>query len=112
MYLFYAPGREWLPLDAFADVGGQVGHGDADLLHGIAVPDGDGLILQRLEIDRDAKRRADLILPAIEFADAGGVVVDGAHLAGRLKRVLDALGEGDDLRFVLFERQDGDFVGR
>ena len=33
------------------------------------------LILLRIEIDRDAKRRADLVLPAVALADGARLVV-------------------------------------
>src|SRR3712207_6986376 len=39
--------------------------------------DGDGLVFERLVVDRDAEGRADLVLPRVELADAARVVVDG-----------------------------------
>ena len=50
------------------DVGGKLRNGQADLLHGIPVAHGDGIIFKRIEIHRDAHRRADFILPAVPSA--------------------------------------------
>ena len=47
------------------------------LPHGVAVADGHGPVLQALEVDGDAERRADLVLAAVELADGARVVVDG-----------------------------------
>src|SRR5918998_5916675 len=37
---------------------------DPVLRHGVAVPDGHGLVIESVEVDRDAERRADLVLTA------------------------------------------------
>ena len=42
---------------------------DALLCHGVALPDGDGLILNRVIIDCEAEGRADLILACVALAD-------------------------------------------
>src|SRR4051812_10262593 len=47
---------------------------DPLLLHRVARPDRDRLILESLEVDRDAERCADLVLTAIAAADRAGVV--------------------------------------
>ena len=47
---------------------------DAVLRHGITFADGHRLILERVEIDRDAERRADLVLAAVAPADRACVV--------------------------------------
>src|SRR3981081_1229590 len=38
-------------------------------VHAVAVADGDLVVLERLEVDGDAKGRADLVLTAIQLAD-------------------------------------------
>ena len=48
---------------------------DALLLHGVTVAHRDRLILHRLMVDRDAVRRADLVLAAITAADGAGLVI-------------------------------------
>ncbi|CDZ92017.1 Predicted transcriptional regulator [Rhodococcus ruber] len=47
---------------------------DALLRHGVALADGDGLVLEGVEVDRDAERGADLVLAAVAAADGAGVV--------------------------------------
>src|SRR4051794_760680 len=49
-----------ISLDAF--------DGDAFLRHGVAVADGDGVVFKGVEVDRDAVRRADLVLPPVALA--------------------------------------------
>lgn len=60
----------------------QVGNSDALLLHRVAVADRNGAILQRLEINRQAEGRSDLVLPTVKLANRRGIVVDRTHLAG------------------------------
>src|SRR5688572_16412786 len=60
---------------AVAEVADQIGDRDALLLHGVAVADRDGLVLERVEVDRDAERRPDLVLAAVAPPDRAGVVV-------------------------------------
>ena len=43
-------------------------HGNQVLLHGIAVPDGNAAVLQRVEVDGDAEGGSNLILPAIPLS--------------------------------------------
>ena len=43
----------------------QLVNGNPFLLHGIAVPDGNAAVLQRVEVDGDAEGGSNLILPAI-----------------------------------------------
>ena len=52
---------------------------NAFLLPGVTVTNGDGVVFERLMVDGDAERSADLVLSGVEFADASGVVVNGAH---------------------------------
>ena len=47
----------------------------AHLLGGVAVADRDRVVLERVEVDRDAQRRADLVLAAVALADRLGLVV-------------------------------------
>ena len=63
-----------LEIRLFQDVAFQLANGQTDLLHGIPVPHGDGLVLQGIEVDGDAQRRADLVLPAVALADLAGVL--------------------------------------
>ena len=60
--------------DLFPDIGGNLLHRNANLLHRVAVADGDGAVIFRLKIIGDAERGADLILAAIALADGTGVV--------------------------------------
>src|ERR1044072_278479 len=47
---------------------------DPLLGHAVALADGDRVVLQRVEVDGDAERRADLVLPAVAAADGARVV--------------------------------------
>ena len=58
-----------------AQLAREVGDGHADLGHGVALPDGDGGIVERVEVNGDAQRRADLVLSPVSPPDALGVVV-------------------------------------
>ena len=49
------------------------------LLPSITVADGNGVVFERLVIDRNAERRTDFVLSSVEPADAAGVVVNGTH---------------------------------
>ena len=91
----------------------QLGNRDADLLHGVAVADGHGmvrrgrLVAHGLEVDGDAVRRADLVLAAITLADGTGIVeIDHEFL---LQVMVDFLGSRGEL---LRQRQDGRLVRR
>src|SRR5581483_6834334 len=72
--------------------------------------DGDGLVFERLKINRDAEGRADLILPPVKLADASRVVVNRAQYG--LQIFLNAFRQLDDTRFVFLEGEDGDFDRR
>ena len=52
----------------------RLGERDALLRHRVAVADGDRVVVERVEVDRDAERRADLVLAAVAAADRAGVV--------------------------------------
>ena len=54
---------------------------DAFLRHGIAVANGNRLVFESVEVDSDAERRANLVLTAIELADTGCVIINGAPAA-------------------------------
>src|ERR1700748_253462 len=88
----------------------QFGDLHALLLPGVSVAHGDGLVFERLMVNGNAKRRAYLVLPRVELADAARVVVDGAHRG--LQILLDSLRKRDELRLVLRERQHRDFYRR
>src|SRR5918992_3260419 len=62
-------------LQSFGEVGHEVRDGEAFLSHRVAFAHGDGAILERVEIDRDAEGRADLVLTAVPTPDRAGVVV-------------------------------------
>src|SRR5689334_3780686 len=47
---------------------------DALLRHRVALANGDRVIVESLEVDSDAERRADLVLSAVTTADRTGVV--------------------------------------
>ena len=83
--------------------------GDADLLHGVAVTDGDGLVVEGVEVDGDAEGGADFVLAAVAASDALGVVVLGEAVddAGLADEVVDAVGRRDEA-FVAAEGEDGD----
>src|SRR3954447_18673144 len=95
-------------IEAVEDQACHALHGNALLGHRVAVAHGDGTILERVDVDRDAPRRSDLILPPIELADRGGVVVDGHRVA--LQVVLDPVAQLHDLGPLLEQRQDGHLV--
>src|SRR5436305_690115 len=64
------------PLDLGPQGGGELTDAGALLPHGVAVTDGHGLVFQALEVDRDAERRADLVLSPVELPDGAGIIVD------------------------------------
>ena len=86
--------------------------GDAALLHGVAVAEGKRVarFLDRVEIDRHAPRRANLILATVTAADGGRLVVK--HGVAALEFFVERLGAGDEHLFVFEEREDGDFDRR
>ena len=58
-------------------LGQPAGHGvepDPLLRHRVALADRDGLVVEGVEVDGDAERRADLVLAAVAAADRAGVV--------------------------------------
>ena len=62
----------WPRLEAlfFIQESREILDGHANLLHGIAIPNGNAAVVQRLKIDGDAIGRADLVLAAVALADA------------------------------------------
>src|SRR5664279_4837540 len=55
-------------------IGLRLVDGDALLRHRIPIADGHGLVGRGVEVDREAERRPDLVLPAVPPADLPGVV--------------------------------------
>src|SRR6056297_4005396 len=91
-----------------------VGHGahqlvdrDPHLLGGVAVAHGDGAVVERIEVDGDGERRADLVLTSIPLADVLGLVVVD-HVPVREQRS-DLVGERGE-RVLLRQRQHGHLV--
>ena len=60
---------------------GDFGLVESDLAHGVAVAHGDCAVIERVEVDRHAVRRADLVLTAIPFAYRTGQVVGACDAA-------------------------------
>src|SRR5581483_9714859 len=98
-----ALGAETLPQG-----GHELRDGDARLRHGVAVADRHLPVVERLEVDGDAKRRADLVLAAVAAADRLGLVVRQHEV--RPQRCRDLAGQRREL-LVLGQREDGDLVG-
>src|SRR4051812_4360476 len=57
-------------------------HRDALLRHRVPVADRHGVVLEGIDVDGHAPRRADLVLATVELADRRGVVVDGHDVGG------------------------------
>src|SRR5260221_9264469 len=66
-----------IPGYTLQQVGGQLADGKANLAHTVALAYCDRRIFQRLEIDGDAERRTDLVLPAIAATNIGHIVILG-----------------------------------
>src|SRR3990172_5385645 len=64
----------------------QAADGHPHLLHAVPLPDGHRLVLQRLEVDGDAERRARLVLAPGAPADALGGVLLGHEVRGGKRR--------------------------
>src|SRR5262245_60308318 len=74
--------RASAPRQAFRQIGLERIDSHPVLVHGVAFPDGHRLVVQRLEVHRDAVRGADLVLAAVAAADRARVVeVDVPALA-------------------------------
>src|SRR4051812_12794127 len=79
------------------------------LHHRVALADRDGVVVERVEVDGDRERRADLVLPAIAAPNRLRLVVLGhevwlqamQHIAGERRQLL-----------VLRQRQHRDLVWR
>ena len=83
---------------------------DPLLGHRVAIADRHGAVLERVDVDRDAPRRPDLVLAPVQLPDRGRVVVDGQHVG---REVLpEPVAQLDDLGPLLQQRQDGDLVRR
>src|SRR5664280_1463142 len=81
---------------------------DPDLLHRVAVADRGLAVLERVDVDADAPRRADLVLAPVELADRGRVVVDGHDVLRQV--VAEGVALLHDLVALLEQRQDRHFV--
>src|SRR5579885_553672 len=88
-----------VPGDAFQQVGLDLVQVNADLRHAVALADGNGLVVQRLEVDGDAERRTYLVLATIAPPDVGDVVVLRHHNA--LQLLVEALRRLKQFRLVL-----------
>ncbi len=55
-------------------------HGDAFLLHCVAVAKGYLAVIKRVHVYGHAEGGPDFVLSAVEFADGGGVVIDGVEV--------------------------------
>src|SRR5688500_11117406 len=89
-----------------AQPGGHLAECHPLLRHRVALADGDGLVVEGLEVHRDAEWGTDLVLPTVALADCGSVVeVDvpvAAELGGEVARSRRQL-------FVAGQRQHGHF---
>src|SRR4051812_16580356 len=75
-------GRAPVRVQPALELGTELGDGDARLVERVAVAQRDRLVLERLVVDRDAARRADLVLAPVALADrAAGVELGGHQLA-------------------------------
>src|SRR5689334_11188278 len=96
-----APGR----FEALDQLVAQSLDRDADLLQGVAVAEGDGVVVHRLVVDGDAPGGADLVLAAVALADRAALVELGGEAAAQVLEELTGL-----LRHPLLgdQREDGD----
>src|ERR1043166_8085629 len=58
---------------------------DAVLLQRVAIAQRDRVVLERLVVDGDRQRRADLVLPPVAAADRPALVVLGADVLAQLE---------------------------
>ena len=94
--------------DLVLEDAGQGGDRHAILVHGVPVADGDGMVVEGVEVHGDTVGGADLVLAAVAAADALGVVVLGVENAAEL--VVDGA-SGGDKTVIPAEGQDGDGNG-
>src|SRR3954451_7605343 len=64
---------------------------DADLLEGVAVAEGDGVVVHRLVVDGDAPGGADLVLAAVALADRAALVELGRKAVAQVSEDLARL---------------------
>ena len=80
--------------------------GHTNLLHSIAVAHGNGIVLKRIEVNRYAHGRADLVMAAVTLAYGAGIIVINHELLGKhavnLARLVAQL--------VLLQRQNCGFI--
>src|SRR5699024_8378125 len=60
--------------EPLVEVTDQRVHADALLRHRVTLAGGHGAVLERVEVDSDAERRADLVLPPVTTADRARIV--------------------------------------
>src|SRR5215212_8646489 len=65
----------WSSCQALGQVAHEVVDRDTVLVHGVPLSDGDRTVLEGVEIDGDAIRRAQLVLAAVATTDGLGLVV-------------------------------------
>lgn len=70
------------------------------MVGGVAVADGDGVVLDGVEVDDDAFWGADFVLLTIALADVAGIVPSDSAVFG-FQGVKDCLGFGDEVGLVL-----------
>ena len=82
--------------------------GDAELDHGVAVTEGDLLVVEGVEVHGDAEGGAYFVLAAVAASDALGVVEEGVKAL--TDESVDAAGGGHEA-LVAAERENGDGDG-
>lgn len=79
------------------------------MLGGVAVADGDGIVLEGIEVDGDAEGGADFVHAAVAAADGAGSVPEDIPAA--FEFLVKIVGFFDDFWVVFYEREDGGFDG-
>ena len=69
-YFFSCSKRSKSEADPVFEAGAELGNVDPFLLHGVAVADGDRVVVEGIEVESDAEGGTDLVLTAVAFADA------------------------------------------
>ena len=100
--------------EVFAQVGREVGGGDTDLFHCIAVAQSYGfrLLLNGFEVHGQAQRGADFVMTAVSFADVAGVFQCDAADAELHQLLLQLVAFGHNLGAVFLERNNRNLYRR